>query len=568
MSYDLILVNTHRQYGFENSAFREWQGVHLLAAYMEEQGYSARVLSGFVHEIEPLLMSEIDSGLKVLGFTCDYENQEEVIQLSRRCLARRYLPILIGGPQAVVLGKDFLQKSGALTITRGEGELPLLALMQLLIDGTGQLKDVPGIVYLQDGRECKNPPPSPISNLDALPFPDPSLSLLKTKKSNTLSILTARGCPFRCSFCYEGSNTRSVRWRSVENVMQEIEQKLNENPQISLVLFTDDSFTINHSRVRDFCEALSAYRRKRDFCWFAEAHPRTLLNHPEILPIMIDAGLGCLQIGVESGDTEILRAYNKKTTPALVERTVELCQDAGVPQMMANIIVGGAFESEKSIKKSEEFGLRLLEKGSGMLDLNAIFFWPLPKTDMTMRPHEYGIEILDPHSLTSVTDYPVVRCGKLSPEMLSELRYDMEQSFSLKIKKLAARLPTRIIEKILKYWNKYGLYSRYVENLIHIDRYHRFSRLLENGAVFKLKDISVEEIGSWHPQRQCRPVTRKGIPYADDIPIDEEAYKVLVASSGRMTVDEASVYCGMSRHKFLDVAKRLENIMALAFCRY
>lgn len=568
MSYDLLLVNTHRQYGFENAIFRDWQGVHLLAAYMKENGYAVRVLSGFVHEILPLLEAEIAAGVTVVGFACDYENQDEVMQLARHVRELRPLPVIVGGPQAVALGRDFLLRSGALAVVRGEGELPLLALMQLLVDGSGRLKDIPGIVYLNEGQERRTPPPPPITRLDALPFSDPSLALVRPSLSPILPLLTARGCPFRCSFCYEGGNTRSVRWRSVENVMRELRQRLDADPRIRMVLFTDDAFTLNPRRVREFCDALAAYRQKRDFGWFAEAHPRTLLMHPELLPCMVEAGLVSLQIGVESGDARTLKAYNKKTTPAMIEEAVGICREAHLPHLVGNIIVGGAFETEESLARSREFGLRLLEQGAGMLELHAIHFWPLPNTAMTLRPQDFGMEILDPASRTAVTDYPVVRCGDLSPERLSDLRADMDEAFKKRVCDLALQLPTAVVLRVMHCWHRYRQYSGYVDALSRVDRIRRFSLLLEQGAVRRMDDIPPEEIGLWHPQRQCPPLTRNGRHFAGDLPVDAGSYRVLVASAGRMTVDEAAAHCGMARGDFLEAARRLEDCLALAFCRY
>lgn len=568
MTYDLLLINTHRQYGIENSVFRDWLGVYLLASYMEQNGYPSRVFAGFAHELPSVLEAELAGEVKVVGFTCDYENQTEVAQFARLVRERWHLPVIVGGPQAVALGADFLQKSGAVAIVRGEGELPLLALMQFLVDGSGQMDAIPGIVYLINGKECCTPLPQPIANLDALPFINPALALGPSFQSRTISILTARGCPFRCAFCYEGGNTRSVRWRSVANVMAELRQRLERNHRIRFVLFTDDTFTLNHRRLREFCEKLSEYRRERDFCWFAEAHPQTILHHPELLSEMVSAGLGSLQIGVESGNEDILRAYNKKTTPAIIEQAVTLCREAGIPHVIANIIVGGAFETEESIARSKAFGLHLLETGAGMLELHAIFFWPLPNTAMTLRPQDYGMEILDPQSKTSVTDYPVVCCDGLVPETLSGLRADMDAAFKAKIVEIAGRLSVHEVGRILHYWHRYGLYSEYVNALLRINRYRRFTELLHEGAICRQADIPTEEIAYWHPQRQCQPLTIRGHHFAEDAAIDESMYRVLVASSGRMTVDEAAKYCGMSLQCFLHTASRLENMMALGFCRY
>ena len=122
--------------------------------------------------------------------------------------------------------------------------------------------------------------------------------------------------------------------------------------------------------------------------------------------------------------------------------------------------------------------------------------------------------------------------------------------------------------RVLGHWHRYRQYSGYVDALSRVDRYRRFSLLLEQGAVRRLDDIPPEEIGLWHPQRQCPPLTRDGRHFAGDLPVDAETYRVLVASAGRMTVDEAAAFCGMARSDFLRAARRLEDSLALAFCRY
>lgn len=568
MAYDLLLLNTHRQYDVSTGFQCDWLGIYQLAAWMEKNGYPARAFAGYAHEIVPLLERELPAGVGVVGFSCDYENQEEVAQLCRLVRERYGLPVIVGGPQAIALGKPFLEKSGANVIVRGEGEIPLLALMQFFIDGSGSLETIPGIVFLEHGGERRTPLPPPIMNLDSLPPIDPALVLDKRFRASTASILTARGCPFRCSFCYEGGNTRSVRWRSVKNVMDELRQALDANPSIHFVLFTDDTFTLNARRVRDFCEALAEYRSRRDFCWFAEAHPQTLLKHPDLVPLMVRAGLGSLQIGIESGNAHILKAYNKKTTPAMIREIVGMCLEANVPHLVGNIIVGGALETEASIAESREFGLQLLDTGAGMLELHAVHFWPLPFTAMTTRPEEFGMEVLDPGSKTAVTDYPVVRCGDLGPERLAEARDQMAKSFYERILSNALTLAPARIELVLRSWRRYGLHSAYVEPLLNVSRFRRYALLRENGAIVSSEEIPASEIGKWHPQRQCQPLAKAGKFFADDLAIDEEAFRVLVASAGRMTVSEAARHCGMEQERFLSVARQLENDMALAFCRY
>jgi radical SAM superfamily enzyme YgiQ (UPF0313 family) len=344
---DILIINTHRMYNEIPLNFGDWLGVYLLASYVEKNGYSAKVFVGYAHEI-PLLLDEFLSEVKIIGFSCDYENQIEVINFSKFIKKTHDIPIIVGGPQAIVLKRDFLLDSGVDVVIRGEGELPLLALMHYYIDNTGLLSNIGSLTYLDNNKliETNNYPL--IANLDLLPFPDPELVLGSWFREKSASFLTARGCPFSCSFCYEGGNTRSVRYRSVENVIEELSQVLKNRLDIKYVLFTDDTFTLNHKRVKDFLFHFNKIRQKRDFGWFAEAHIATIIKNPELVSQMVDSGLVTIQLGIESGDNSVLKAYNKKITTEMIEEAISICVNAKVHAIVSNLIIGGAMETGNS----------------------------------------------------------------------------------------------------------------------------------------------------------------------------------------------------------------------------
>ncbi|MDR1874002.1 MAG: B12-binding domain-containing radical SAM protein [Synergistaceae bacterium] len=565
--YELLILNLHRQYDAEPLLSGDWLGVYLLAAFMEENGHPARAFAGYVHEAEALIEREARFGVKVVGLSCDYENQIEVEAVARLVRRRWGFPVIVGGPQAVALGEEFLIRSGADAVVRGEGELPLLALMDFYTEGTGSLADIRGISFMSEGKFVCNPDQPPIANLDALPFPDPKLNIGTWFRRNTASFLTARGCPFRCAFCYEGGNTKTARFRSVENVMEEVRRVLSERPDIRYFLFTDDTFTLDVKRLGRFCEELSSLRRERKFHWFAEAHPETIVKDPGILKVMIEAGLATLQIGIESGSAEVLAAYGKRTTPAMIARTVEMCMEARLPHLVGNIIVGGAFESGETIAASQSFGLSLIETGAGMLELNAINFWPFPGTAMTKCPEKFGLSITDPRSVTSIMDYPVVRSRTLSEEDLSGLRFAMEAAFNDKTMELTHTLPEETALRVFRY-GKLGMTSRWFRNLYSVDRLRKFCSLVRDGAARRLADVPPGELRAWHPQRTCTPRVQDGRRFGGDMEIDGELYRALLASSGRQTVSEAAAWCDVSEEAFLRLAEELARRMMLVFCEY
>lgn len=566
--YDVLFVNCHRQIERTPNIVGDWLGVFSLATFLDKNGYPSRAFSGYAHEVPNLLERETAKGIKILGLSCDYENRAEVLRISRFAREKYGLTIIIGGPQSIGLSYDFLRESGALAIVHGEGELPLLALAQYVIDGFGDLRQIAGITFMENGRGLSTLRGKPIKHLDNLPFIDPSLALNADFRAKTLTVLTARGCPFRCAFCYEGSATRGARWRSVANVMAEIRNALNEKPSLRYVLFGDDTFTLNAKRLENFIDELGRLREKRDFVWFAEAHPATIVRHPHLVEGMVKAGLANLQIGVESGAPEILKAYNKKTTPEMVEEAVRVCKSAGVPNVVANVIIGGAHETRETLVRSREFALRLLELGAGMFDIRGVYFWPLPNTAMTLNPARFGMEILDPESLTAVTDYPAVRCGDLSRADLVEAHRAFNEAVANKRKELLPALSVSWIKKIMALAWRYPFMSEWTRELIHNERVRKYTRLLNDGAIKNHADVAPEEISNWRPQRTCPPLLIGGQHYAGDLPIHPELFNIFVASTGRMTNAEAAAYCGLELAEFMAGAILLEENMALGFCEF
>lgn len=406
---DIIFFNLHRRYVNDPPQLGSFLGIFLLSAFLSSNGYNAQ---GYAGEFEAgkKLLDEICLAGKAqsVGLYCDYENVTENIFLSRYVKERYKLPVFVGGPQAAALGEKFLRESGCDAIGRYEGELTTLELLNSVLDGTGDLNGIKGIAYLRSGQYVQNEDRQPIVNLDALPFIDENCYLTSPPRPDVLNIMTGRGCPFNCAFCHEGSQSRQVRFRSIENVLAEIDiflakQKDNQQPYI---LFVDDTLTLKPERVKALCAGLKARREKQPFQWFCEGHIHTLCKHPEMISCLADAGLTRLQLGIESGNQKVLDAYRKGSTLEEIREVVRLCCEAGIPQICGNLILGGAFFSREVYERDMTFAKELLSMSEGRLDMGVVSYWPLPGTSMTNYPERYGIKIFDEEFLTSVGDFP------------------------------------------------------------------------------------------------------------------------------------------------------------------
>ena len=300
--YDVIFVNVHRTLGNLSYSWQSCLGLMSMAAFLEKNGATARVVNCTFYELMDMLTENFDvANCKMFGLYCDFDNVREVAKISAWVKEHRNIPVVVGGPQSKHLGKEFFIKSKCDAVVRGEGELTIVDLANLFLEETGAMEDIRGIAYLKDGQVVINEEQLPIDNLDLLPMCHEKYMLDIKGERNVWVCMTGRGCPFACSFCFEALRSNSVRFRSVENVLDELKERFHQDSEYKYLMFADDTFTLSPERVKALCEGIKSIREKKDFVWYCEGHIRTLLKHPEMIDYMVVAGMVRLQLGIESG---------------------------------------------------------------------------------------------------------------------------------------------------------------------------------------------------------------------------------------------------------------------------
>ena len=392
MQYDLLLLNVTR-YSTSGGWFHEYLGGHIIASYISQFQFSAKVFSCHVSECTKIITNEITKrGVEILGF---YVAADNVI-LSGHVMkwVKENFPgvkILAGGPECYALGEKFIAESLCDYVVCGEGERSVLDILRYELDGIGSRENIRGIKFISpSGKFTVNPPSELIHDLDSIPFPDRSNSLsLDFRTGEAIGILTGRGCPFHCGFCFEGSASKTVRLRSIANVIAEIESVRKYNPSLKCVNIYDDTFTLSPERVRKFC----GYMKTAGLLWTCEAHVSVLHHNPEMIHIMAGSGLIAVQIGIESGNRRVLEAYKKNITPEMIIDVVRMCKAAGVYRVEGNYILGGAFESEETLRDSINHAKSLITNGRGITEINTVFFAPYFGTPVTKNPERYGMRV-------------------------------------------------------------------------------------------------------------------------------------------------------------------------------
>jgi radical SAM superfamily enzyme YgiQ (UPF0313 family) len=196
-------------------------------------------------------------------------------------------------------------------------------------------------------------------DLDALPFParhlvDPSRyrSILARRQPIT-TVITSRGCPFKCYFCSNLESGQRVRMRSAENVVAELAEVVARFG-VRDFLFFDELFTVNRARVLRICDEIRhAGLRIRWHC-----RSRADVIDAEMARAMKAAGCRLVQLGIETGSPRLQRYINKNLDLDRSRQVVELLSRAGL-QVYADFIVGLPTETPEETRATIEFAKRL-----------------------------------------------------------------------------------------------------------------------------------------------------------------------------------------------------------------
>lgn len=242
--------------------------------------------------------------------------------------------VVVGGPDPANYLDEYLSR-GADVIAIGEGELTLQDLVpHLLEQGMDDLAGVQGIAYRDEHGEIVRTEPRPmIADLDAQPFPDRAAIdqqryvdiWRKHHEQGSVSLITARGCPFTCTWCSHSVFGYSHRRRSPMNVVDEVEH-IVANYHPDLLWYADDVFTINHKWLYDYSAELERRNLRLPF----ETISREDRLNEEIVQTLARMGCYRLWIGAESGSQKILDNMKRRTKADRVREMVHLLQKYGI----------------------------------------------------------------------------------------------------------------------------------------------------------------------------------------------------------------------------------------------
>ncbi|HBG62418.1 MAG: hypothetical protein A2Y03_03735 [Omnitrophica WOR_2 bacterium GWF2_38_59] len=274
--------------------------------------------------------------------------------------------ILMGGLWYSAYCKETLAQNPKIDfIAMGEGELTITDVVKALKEKDPDLTKIPGLVSrAKDGTVQIGPHRNLILDLDELPMPAYDLFPMEKYVGHTYwkpfaELLTSRGCPGACTFCYQWSlyderNAKQdyISWRgkSHEKILDEMDL-LEKKYGVKVVVIQDDAFNVDKENVKKFCEMKIA--RGNKIKWVCLGRADDWLDHKEIMPLMYEAGLFMGLVGIEVESDEQLAKQGKGVTLSQIKETVKALREANISSV-GTVLIGLEEDDEATIKKRFE----------------------------------------------------------------------------------------------------------------------------------------------------------------------------------------------------------------------
>ena len=362
-------------------------GLAYLGAVSEERGDEVRIFDADIED-QPLdeFMREFRPHL--VGITANTPQVKQAWRHAAQIKAVHDVPIVVGGPHPSVAAEDLDFESARNPhvdiVVRGEGEESWIEIcdrvegfmrdqedysVRALMDpARGLWDDCLGITYkTSDGEVHRNLDRTPIKDLESLPWP--AYHLFRMEKYTNLqpatdhvdgarsfSILTSRGCPYRCTFCSQSIMPIKWRARNPENVLAEWRHLVYDLGAEEIGVL-DDSANIRKDRLYTLADLLIE-NQLNHVPWIFVNGIRANLAEYELMKRLKEAGLKRTAFGVETGNPQILKAIDKNIDLDTIRQAFKVCKSVGL-ETIGFFIIGLPGETRETMQDTINFAIEL-----------------------------------------------------------------------------------------------------------------------------------------------------------------------------------------------------------------
>jgi anaerobic magnesium-protoporphyrin IX monomethyl ester cyclase len=364
---------------------------------------------------------------------------------------------ILGGPHLALQPDESMQRPEVDLVLRGEGEEAIVEIVKSLessvVGGVpsavhnSRLANILGLSWRSaDGKVQHNQERPLRQDIDRIPLP--AYHLFKIERYTNLqpltdgldpharayTIVTSRGCPYKCTYCSKPITGDTWRARSVENVVKEW-RLLVRDFRATEIGVTDDIWNLDLKRAKDLCRALID-EKLNTVPWVTIHGMKVNHTDAELFQLMKRAGCKRVGFGVESGDEEILKRVIKKAqTIDMVRQAFRNAKAAGL-QTMGFFIFGMPSETEETMEKTIRLALEL--------DPDLAHFMiaaPYPGTELWRLVEREGMLLShswDDYAIQA--DKAHFEIGDLKAEVVERKWHEAHRRFYLRPARIARRM--------------------------------------------------------------------------------------------------------------------------------
>ena len=265
---NILLINP-QLYGVQSEP-RLPLGLGYIASVLRNDGHNIKVVDANAlklsdDQIEKLINESRCDAAGLTGLITQFKQVQRLASIIRK---NSNAITVLGGGLASAVPEVILRKTDIDIVVIGEGEETASDLFRC-IEKRVSLDGVKGIYFKKDDKIFKTERRDSISDISSLPFPAWDLFPMERYFDNgvmcmpkrRISIITSRGCPYQCTFCFHGIFGHRYRARTAENVFREIEL-LYQQYNIKGFVFEDDTFVLDKKRVYRLCDLITENRLK------------------------------------------------------------------------------------------------------------------------------------------------------------------------------------------------------------------------------------------------------------------------------------------------------------------
>lgn len=336
----------------------------------------------------------------LLCFSVGTDNYQWACEVARTIKKKMDVPIIFGGIHVTAVPERVIKNDFVDMVCVGEGEFALTELTRAMEKG---VKDttIKNIWFKENGKVIRNEVRPLIQDLDILPYPDKSLFERHIPiRHGKYMMMTSRGCPYQCTYCYNnvlrrsvyGSEKKYVRQRSVDSVIGEL-KAMKEKFEFTNVAFMDDCFVTNRKWFREFSKR---YKDEIGLPYSCMAYTGQI--DEEMGALLKESGCNRMMFGIQTMDRKTREEVLKRSfeTDDKIKKALTICDELDIPYSLDHIF-GTPFADPKEHEKTARFYSRTK---AIRVCCYALFYYP--KTEIT----EDGIKagILDNKAVDSIEE--------------------------------------------------------------------------------------------------------------------------------------------------------------------